>query len=89
MASARGWGATQFSCLDSLWTNESGWQVRASNPNGAYGIPQALPGVRLAGAGADWRTNALTQIRWGLDYIANRYATPCGAWSYWQVHHWY
>jgi hypothetical protein len=89
MAAARGWGATQFSCLDSLWTNESAWEVHAQNKSGAYGIPQALPGPRLATAGADWRTDAATQIRWGLAYIAARHGTPCGAWSYWQVHHWY
>jgi hypothetical protein len=89
MAAARGWGATQFSCLDALWTNESEWEVHAQNASGAYGIPQALPGPRMADAGSDWRGNPVTQIRWGLDYIGQRRGTPCGAWAYWRAHRWY
>ena len=85
---ARGW-SDQFGCLDSLWQRESGWSVSASNASGAYGIPQALPGSKMASEGSDWRTNPATQIRWGLGYIAGRYGSPCAAWSHSQSHGWY
>jgi hypothetical protein len=86
----KGWSDDQFECLDVLWEHESGWRVDATNPSsGAYGIPQALPGEKMASHGSDWQTNPRTQIEWGLDYIASRYSTPCGAWSYWQAHNWY
>ncbi len=85
-----GFGAEQFSCLDPLYMGESGWRVDADNPtSSAYGIPQALPGSKMASAGADWATNPETQIRWGLGYIRDRYGTPCGAWSFKQGHGWY
>ena len=80
----RGWGDAQFSCLVTLWNHESGWRVHAANPSGAYGIPQALPGSKMASAGPDWQDSAETQIKWGLGYIKSRYGTPCGAWSSWQ-----
>jgi uncharacterized protein YabE (DUF348 family) len=80
----RGWGDDQYTCLVTLWNHESGWRVHASNPSGAYGIPQALPGGKMASAGPDWPNNATTQIKWGLGYISSRYGTPCGAWSSWQ-----
>lgn len=87
---AYGWGQDQFGCLVSLWNRESGWRADALNPSsGAYGIPQALPGDKLASAGADWRTNAATQINWGLSYIAGRYGSPCGAWDHSQRTGWY
>lgn len=87
MVSARGWDSGQFNCLVTLWGHESGWRVNASNPStGAYGIPQALPGSKM---GAGWQTDASVQISWGLGYIASRYGTPCGAWSYWQSTGWY
>ncbi|MGC5616748.1 G5 domain-containing protein [Georgenia sp. Z1491] len=90
MAASRGWGADQFSCLNSLWERESGWNPTAQNPSsGAYGIPQSLPGSKMAAAGADWRTNPATQIAWGLDYIAGRYGTPCGAWGHSESVGWY
>jgi hypothetical protein len=82
MVAARGWGADDFSCLVSLWNRESGWRTTAANPNGAYGIPQAYPGSKMSSAGADWQTNPATQITWGLDYIAARYGSPCGAWAH-------
>ena len=83
MASMYGWGDDQFGCLVDLWNKESGWNVYAQNPSsGAYGIPQALPGSKMGTAGADWQTNAATQIKWGLGYIAGRYGNPCGAWSH-------
>ncbi len=85
-----GWGADQFTCLDRLWTKESGWKPTADNPtSSAYGIPQALPGSKMASAGSDWRTNPVTQIRWGLQYIKSTYGTPCSAWGQSQANNWY
>ena len=89
MVAARGWGDDQFSCLVSLWNKESGWRTNAYNPSGAYGIPQALPGSKMASAGADWQTSARTQITWGLGYIASVYGTPCSAWAHSQATNWY
>lgn len=86
---ARGWGADQFDCLVALWNRESGWRVNAANPSGAYGIPQALPGSKMSSAGADWATNAGTQIEWGLGYISSRYGSPCGAWQSSEERGWY
>ena len=85
LAAQMGWGDSEFSCLVTLWDHESGWRVNASNPSGAYGIPQALPGSKMSSAGPDWQNNATTQIKWGLGYIKSRYGTPCGAWSQWQA----
>ncbi|MBX6751184.1 MAG: lytic transglycosylase domain-containing protein [Micromonosporaceae bacterium] len=85
-----GFGLDQMSCLDQLWTRESNWRAEAHNSSsGAHGIPQALPAEKMAPYGADYLTNPVPQIRWGLDYIRNRYSTPCGAWSFWQSHHYY
>jgi len=85
-----GWGADQFSCLDSLWTRESGWDVHAENPtSGAYGIPQALPGSKMGAYGSDWADNPTTQILWGLAYIRSSYGSPCGAWSEFRSRGWY
>ena len=82
--------AGQFGCLDSLWTRESGWRVHDTNPSsGAYGIPQSLPAGKMASAGADWRDNPATQIRWGLGYIDGRYGSPCTAWAHSQAFNWY
>jgi hypothetical protein len=89
MVTARGWGQDQYSCLVSLWNRESGWNVYAYNPSGAYGIPQALPGSKMATVGADWQTNPATQITWGLNYITGSYGTPCGAWAHSQSYNWY
>ncbi|WP_255315450.1 G5 domain-containing protein [Trueperella pecoris] len=90
MVAARGWGGDQWACLDALWQRESGWNSQAMNrSSGAYGIPQALPGSKMASAGADWQTNPATQISWGLGYIAGRYGTPCGAWNHSQARGWY
>ncbi|NQW91131.1 hypothetical protein HQQ88_12615 [Curtobacterium sp. VKM Ac-2861] len=78
-----GWGDDQFSCLVSLWTQESGWRANALNASSsAYGIPQSLPADKMSAAGADWRTNANTQINWGLAYIKSAYGSPCGAWGH-------
>lgn len=85
-----GWSSDQFGCLDSLWTKESKWQVDAANPtSSAYGIPQALPGSKMASAGDDWATNPATQIKWGLGYIQGRYGSPCSAWGHSQSSGWY
>jgi hypothetical protein len=74
--------SSQWGCLLDLWNRESGWNYDAENPySGAYGIPQALPGDKMASAGADWQTDPATQIRWGLGYISSVYGTPCGAWD--------
>ena len=89
MVADRGWGDGQFSCLVSLWNKESGWRTDAANPSGAYGIPQALPGSKMASAGPDWQHNAATQITWGLNYIAGVYGTPCSAWAHSQATNWY
>ncbi len=90
MVVSRGWSEGQFTCLVKLWNRESGWNSRAENrSSGAYGIPQSLPGSKMASAGADWRTNPATQIRWGLDYIAGRYGDPCGAWKHSEEVNWY
>ncbi|WEO78824.1 hypothetical protein BJQ94_07275 [Cryobacterium sp. SO2] len=90
MSSKYGWGADQFGCLVSLWDKESGWNVNAYNASsGAAGIPQALPGSKMASAGSDWATNAATQISWGLGYISGSYGTPCAAWAKSESVGWY
>jgi len=90
MVSDRGWGGDQWSCLDRLWERESNWNPHAQNPSsGAYGIPQSLPGNKMASAGSDWQTNPATQITWGLNYIEGRYGNPCGAWAHSEAHNWY
>jgi len=90
MESKYSWDQSQHSCLVNLWNRESGWRHTADNPtSSAYGIPQALPGSKMASAGADWRTNPETQIKWGLKYIKHRYETPCGAWSAFKKKGWY
>lgn len=87
---ARGWSEENYVCLVKLWNKESKWNYRAENrSSGAYGIPQALPGRKMASAGSDWRTNPQTQIDWGLGYIEGRYSTPCGAWKSSQSRGWY
>lgn len=85
-------GDQQWRCLYLLWTGESDWRWWAENPSsGAYGIPQSLPASKMASAGDDWKTNPVTQITWGLEYIKLSYGTPCGAWDFWQAQdpHWY
>jgi murein DD-endopeptidase MepM/ murein hydrolase activator NlpD len=87
-----GYSDAQWPCLDQLWIGESDWRWWVENPSsGAYGIPQSLPGRKMATMGSDWRTNPVTQIRWGLDYIKKSYGTPCNALDVWQSRspHWY
>lgn len=76
------WGKKEFTCLNRLWTKESNWNYKAHNyRSGAHGIPQALPAKKMALISSDWRTNPVTQIRWGLRYVDERYSSPCKAWS--------
>jgi hypothetical protein len=85
-----GWGKRQWAPLQKLWNRESGWNKYAENPySGAYGIPQAVPGSKMASAGNHWRTNATTQIRWGLRYIKGRYGRPRVAWDHELAYGWY
>jgi len=85
-----GWTGDEWACLDTLWAHESGWRTTAGNKSsGAYGIPQALPGSKMAKYGDDWQSNPATQIKWGLAYIDGRYNTPCGAWNHFLSSHWY
>jgi hypothetical protein len=84
-----GFSTSQFGCLNDIWTRESGWRYNAANASGAYGIPQALPGSKMATYGSDWQTNPATQIKWGLNYIKSRYGSPCQAWAVWQSQGWY
>ncbi|MFD0685066.1 aggregation-promoting factor C-terminal-like domain-containing protein [Actinomadura fibrosa] len=90
MARHRWRSARQFRCLERLWGRESHWNERAHNAaSGAHGIPQALPGSKMASAGPRWHSEPRTQIRWGLRYIRNRYGSPCAAWSHFQAAGWY
>jgi resuscitation-promoting factor RpfB len=89
LLSSYGFASSQWGCLDDLWERESGWVYNAENASGAYGIPQALPGSKMASAGPDWETDPTTQIKWGLGYIKSVYATPCGAWDHEEADGWY
>lgn len=90
MLASFGFSTSQWSCLLDLWSRESGWRYNATNAtSGAYGIPQALPGSKMASAGADWLTDPTTQIKWGLGYIQSRYGTPCSAWDFEQANGFY
>ncbi len=89
-SSMYGWTGDQWACLDTLWMHESGWRHTAQNKSsGAYGIPQALPGSKMAKYGDDWMTNPATQIKWGLAYIKGRYGNPCNGWSHFVTVGWY
>ncbi|MFJ4468929.1 transglycosylase SLT domain-containing protein [Streptomyces sp. NPDC089424] len=80
----------QFQCFSNIVDHESDWNYTAVNPSsGAYGLFQALPGSKMSSVGSDWQTNPATQIKWGLNYMNDRYGSPCGAWSFWQANHWY
>ncbi|MEY4417877.1 MAG: hypothetical protein RIQ88_315 [Actinomycetota bacterium] len=86
----QGWGRDQYSCLVMLWQRESNWRWNAYNSSsGAYGIPQSLPGAKMAEMGSDWQTNPETQIRWGINYIKHRYGSPCGALAHSNKFRWY
>ncbi|MCF1600216.1 transglycosylase SLT domain-containing protein [Streptomyces muensis] len=80
----------QFQCFSNIVDHESSWNYQAVNPSsGAYGLFQALPGSKMSSVGSDWQTNPATQIKWGLNYMNERYDSPCGAWSFWQANRWY
>ncbi|KUL46419.1 transglycosylase SLT domain-containing protein [Streptomyces regalis] len=82
--------SAQYQCFSKIVDHESDWNVKATNASsGAYGLVQALPGNKMASAGSDWKTNPATQIKWGLDYMKDRYGSPCGAWNFWQSNSWY
>ncbi|MEU9128848.1 transglycosylase SLT domain-containing protein [Kitasatospora sp. NPDC048540] len=82
--------ANQLASFNQIVSHESSWNVTATNASsGAYGLVQALPGSKMASAGADWKTNPATQIKWGLNYMNERYGSPNAAWAFWQTHHWY
>ena len=90
MKNKYGYGASDFDCFNNIIIRESMWRVNATNPiSGAYGIPQALPGSKMATAGSDWRTNPATQIIWAIGYMEKRYGSPCQAWSFKRSHGWY
>lgn len=82
MLSDRGM-SDQWGCFEAIIGQESGWDPYATNPSsGAYGIPQALPGSKMASAGSDWQTNPATQISWAIGYMNDRYGSPCGAYDF-------
>ena len=85
-----GFTEKEYKCLNSLWTQESNWNYKSRNKkSGAHGIPQALPASKMNIVSTDWRTNPVTQIRWGLRYISIRYETPCKAWAKHKRSNWY
>jgi hypothetical protein len=82
--------SAQYNCFSQIVERESGWDHTATNASsGAYGLVQALPAGKMASAGGDWKSNPATQIEWGLEYMNERYGSPCGAWQFWQANHWY
>ena len=82
-------GAKQYACIDVIWTYESKWNPKAGNPAGAYGIPQAVPGSKMAAFGSNWRYSPLTQVKWGIWYVNSRYGSACAANQFVQAHGWY
>ncbi|MDX3366192.1 lytic transglycosylase domain-containing protein [Streptomyces sp. ME02-6987-2C] len=82
--------SAEFQCFSKIVDHESDWNIHATNASsGAYGLVQALPGSKMASAGDDWKTNAATQIEWGLDHMKDRYGSTCDAWTFWQSNGWY
>ena len=76
--------------LNWIINHESGWRVNATNPgSGAYGLPQSLPGNKMASAGKDWKTNPITQLKWMYSYVKGRYGNASNAKHFWQTHNWY
>lgn len=89
MCAAVGWVGPQWTAFNNIVMAESGWNTRAENASGAYGIPQALPGSKMASSGANWQTSATTQIRWMIGYIKGRYGNPVKAWTFHLANGWY
>lgn len=84
------YGSDQYECFNNIIIRESNWDIHATNASsGAYGIPQSLPGSKMASVGSDWRTNPATQITWGIEYMKNTYGSPCSAWGFKSSHGWY
>ena len=82
-------GAAGYNCINKVWTAESKWNPRAGDPSGAYGIPQAKPGAKMATFGSNWRYSPLIQVKWGLWYVMDRYDSACGAYNFWRNNGWY
>ena len=88
-------GIKQYNCINDIWYHESRWNPRAMYPSSgdpttaSYGIPQAHPGIKMAAYGSNWRTSPLTQVKWGLWYVTNRYGSACGAYAFKKQHGWY
>jgi hypothetical protein len=83
-------GAKGYDCVNAIWTKESKWNPRAQNQySGAYGIPQALPGSKMAAFGSNWRYSPLIQVKWGIWYVTSRYGSACAAYAFWQNNGWY
>jgi Transglycosylase SLT domain len=82
-------GTHQYNCINAIFTRESKWNPRAGSVTSAYGIPQAFPGSKMAAFGSNWRTSPITQVKWGIWYVDNRYGSACAAWFFWQAHGWY
>ncbi|MFF4171823.1 transglycosylase SLT domain-containing protein [Streptomyces sp. NPDC001744] len=82
--------SSQYASFSKIVAHESGWNHKATNSSsGAYGLVQALPASKMSSAGSDWKTNPATQIKWGLNYMNERYGSPNAAWAFWQTHGWY
>ncbi|MEU5216372.1 transglycosylase SLT domain-containing protein [Streptomyces sp. NPDC020807] len=82
--------ASQYASFSKIVAHESGWNHTATNSSsGAYGLVQALPASKMSSAGSDWKTNPATQIKWGLNYMNERYGSPNAAWAFWQANGWY
>lgn len=86
---SNGYSEADFTATVFIISHESGWRVNAMNPSGAYGLPQALPGGKMASAGADWATNYQTQLRWFWNYCNGRYGSIQGAYNHWLSYHSY
>jgi hypothetical protein len=82
-------GVKQYNCVNAIWSQESKWNPRAGDVDGAYGIPQAFPGSKMAAFGSKWRTSPITQVKWGIWYVNSQYGSGCAAWSFWRDHGWY
>lgn len=90
MMRAFGYPESEWPALLALWNQESSWEAGPSSVNpssGAYGIPQANPS---GGQGHPYALNdPVAQIKWGLQYIKNRYGTPSAAEAHELSYHWY
>jgi hypothetical protein len=76
-----GYNYKEYKCLSILYGKESAWNPKAVNGS-HYGIPQGR---------SEWlRTqDGYSQVRWGLNYIGNRYGEPCIALAHWRAKGWH